>query len=97
MFFSEWGDKGMLACAAAALYATSHTSPEQHNSAMVAVWMGAVAAMMTKGALAATAGDMVRRWVQQHIPPKAIRYGAVGVCLLLGVLSVLEITGYMPD
>jgi putative Ca2+/H+ antiporter (TMEM165/GDT1 family) len=54
------------------------------------VWLGAVSAMVTKGILAASIGAGIRRWIQEHLPPKVIRYGGVSLLLLLGLLSVLE-------
>jgi uncharacterized membrane protein YfcA len=46
--------------------------------------------MVTKGALAAFAGAGVRQWIQTHVSPKTLRYLAVGLLLLLGLLSVAE-------
>ncbi len=80
IFFSEWGDVGQIT---AATMAADKGSP-------VIVWLGAVAAMATKGALAASIGAGVRGWIQAHIPPKIIRYCGVGLLLLLGALSVIE-------
>jgi hypothetical protein len=54
------------------------------------VWVGAVGAMVTKGALAASAGAGVRQWIHGHVSPKTVRYVAVGILLLLGLLSVAE-------
>jgi putative Ca2+/H+ antiporter (TMEM165/GDT1 family) len=56
----------------------------------LAVWVGAVGAMVTKGALAASIGAGVRPWIQQRISPKTVRYLAVGFLLFLGLLSVVE-------
>ncbi|MCX6631296.1 MAG: TMEM165/GDT1 family protein [Candidatus Solibacter sp.] len=80
IFFSEWGDIGQVT---AATMAARFGSP-------VLVWAGAVGAMITKGALATLAGGGIRRWTQQHVSPKTVRYAAVGVLLLLGLLSVAE-------
>jgi putative Ca2+/H+ antiporter (TMEM165/GDT1 family) len=80
IFFSEWGDVGQIT--AAAMSAKFHVP--------VVVWIGAVAAMVTKGALAASIGAGVRGWIQNHIPPRIIRYAGVGALLLLGILSVIE-------
>lgn len=77
---SEWGDVGQLT---AATMAAKFASP-------FAVWVGAVLAMVTKGALAASVGATVRLWIQDHIPPKVIRYGGVAALVVLGVLSVIE-------
>jgi putative Ca2+/H+ antiporter (TMEM165/GDT1 family) len=79
IFFSEWGDIGQVT---AATLAARFPSP-------LVVWIGAVGAMVTKGALAAFAGARVRQWIQQHVSPKTVRYVAVGLMLLLGLLSVI--------
>jgi putative Ca2+/H+ antiporter (TMEM165/GDT1 family) len=80
IFFSEWGDIGQVT---AATMAARFPSP-------LVVWFGAVGAMVTKGALATFAGAGVRRWIQQRVSPKTVRYAAVGLLLLLGALSVVE-------
>jgi Ca2+/H+ antiporter, TMEM165/GDT1 family len=80
IFFSEWGDVGQIT--AAAMSAKYH--------APVWVWLGAVGAMVTKGALAASIGAGVRGWIQDHIPPRIIRYAGVAALLILGILSVIE-------
>ena len=80
IFFSEWGDIGQIT---AATMAARFPSP-------LVVWLGAVSAMVTKGVLAASIGAGVRKWIQEHLPPKVIRYGGVSLLLLLGILSVIE-------
>jgi Ca2+/H+ antiporter, TMEM165/GDT1 family len=80
IFFSEWGDVGQIT---AATMAARFGTP-------VMVWAGAVSAMVTKGALAASVGAGVRKWVIARIPPRAIRYAGVSALLLLGLLSVIE-------
>jgi putative Ca2+/H+ antiporter (TMEM165/GDT1 family) len=80
IFFSEWGDVGQIT---AATMAARFPSP-------LVVWLAAVSAMVTKGILAASIGAGVRRWIQEHLPPKVIRYGGVGLLLVLGLLSVIE-------
>lgn len=80
IFFSEWGDIGQV---------TAATLSARVASPLV-VWVGAVGAMVTKGALAASAGAGVRQWIQRRVPPKTVRYVAVGLLLLLGLLSVVE-------
>lgn len=80
IFFSEWGDVGQIT---AATMAARFGSP-------VVVWIGAVAAMATKGALAASIGAGVRQWIVDHVPPKVVRYAGVSALLVLGLLSVLE-------
>jgi putative Ca2+/H+ antiporter (TMEM165/GDT1 family) len=83
IFFSEWGDVGQIT---AATLAAKYGAP-------LAVWLGAVAAMVTKGTLAASVGAGVRGWIQAHLAPKTIRYAAVALLLLLGTLSVCESLG----
>ena len=80
IFFSEWGDVGQITAATMAA----------RFGAPLLVWLGAVAAMATKGALAASIGAGVRQWIATRIPPKAVRYVGVSALLVLGVLSVLE-------
>jgi putative Ca2+/H+ antiporter (TMEM165/GDT1 family) len=87
IFFSEWGDVGQLT--AAGMAATFRAAP-------LVVWLGAVSAMVTKGALAASIGASVRKWIQDHLSPKTIRYAAVGLLLLLGILSVVETLTELP-
>lgn len=81
IFFSEWGDVGQVT--AAALTAKYH--------AALIVWLGAVAAMITKGSLAAFLGAGIRRWIHDRVSPQIVRYVGVGLLLLLGSLSVWEI------
>jgi putative Ca2+/H+ antiporter (TMEM165/GDT1 family) len=80
IFFSEWGDVGQITAATMAA----------RFGAPLLVWFGAVGAMVTKGALAASIGAGVRQWIQDHFSPRTIRYAAVGLLLLLGMLSVVE-------
>jgi putative Ca2+/H+ antiporter (TMEM165/GDT1 family) len=80
IFFSEWGDVGQITAATMAA----------RFGAPYLVWAGAVLAMVTKGALAASVGAGVRQWIIARIPPKAVRYAGVSALLVLGLLSVLE-------
>jgi Ca2+/H+ antiporter, TMEM165/GDT1 family len=80
IFFSEWGDVGQITAATMAA----------RFGAPLLVWTGAVAAMVTKGALAASIGAGVRQWIVTRIPPKVVRYVGVSALLVLGALSVLE-------
>jgi putative Ca2+/H+ antiporter (TMEM165/GDT1 family) len=80
IFFSEWGDVGQITAATMAA----------RFGAPLLVWCGAVLAMATKGALAASIGASVRQWIANRIPPKVIRYAGVSALLVLGLLSVLE-------
>src|SRR3989440_4859292 len=81
IFFSEWGDVGQI---------TTATLAAKYHAALI-VWFGAVAAMITKGSLAAFLGAGIRRWIHDRVSPKIVRYVAVGLLLVLGVLSVIEI------
>jgi putative Ca2+/H+ antiporter (TMEM165/GDT1 family) len=81
IFFSEWGDVGQVTAAAMAA---------KYHVALV-VWLGAVAAMVTKGSLAAFLGAGIRRWIHDRVSPKVVRYVGVSLLLFLGVLSVWEI------
>ena len=81
IFFSEWGDVGQVTAAAMAA---------KYHIALV-VWLGAVAAMVTKGSLAAFLGAGIRRWIHDRVSPKVVRYVGVSLLLFLGVLSVWEI------
>ena len=81
IFFSEWGDVGQVT--AAAMTAKYHVA--------LIVWLGAVAAMVTKGSLAAFLGSGIRRWIQDRVSPRVVRYVGVSLLLFLGVLSVWEI------
>jgi putative Ca2+/H+ antiporter (TMEM165/GDT1 family) len=80
IFFSEWGDVGQI---------TAATMAARFGFPLI-VWIGAVSAMVTKGALAASIGAGVRQWIAERIPPKVVRYVGVTALLVLGVLSVVE-------
>jgi putative Ca2+/H+ antiporter (TMEM165/GDT1 family) len=93
IFFSEWGDVGQITAAAmAARYPTPAAGATVPWP--IIVWIGAVLAMVTKGALAASIGAGARKWIEKTFSPKVIRYGGVGLLALLGVMSVLETLGY---
>jgi putative Ca2+/H+ antiporter (TMEM165/GDT1 family) len=80
IFLSEWGDVGQITAATMAA----------RFGAPFLVWIGAVAAMATKGALAASVGAGVRQWIVSRIHPKVVRYVGVSALLVLGLLSVIE-------
>ena len=61
------------------------------------MWLGAVAAMVTKGALAGLLGESVRRWIADRVEPRMIRYVATAALLVLGILAVLETLGILVD
>jgi len=69
---------------------TAATLAAKYHLALV-VWAGAVAAMITKGSLAAFLGAGIRRWIHDRVSPQVVRYVAVGLLVVLGSLSVLEI------
>lgn len=77
VFLTEWGDVGQIA--AATLVASYH--------APFVIWVGATAAMITKGLLAVTLGVGLR----QRIPQSGLRYGAFAMCLVMGILAALRI------
>jgi len=89
IFFSEWGDVGQVTAANMSAAAGLAKPPVPHVALIV--WLGAVAAMVTKGTLASFIGGGVRGWIQAHIPPRTIRYAATALLLLLGIFSVWEI------
>ena len=100
IFFSEWGDVGMvMAGTMAAKYvwsARAGAGPDVVHMGLV-VWLGAVAAMVTKGGLAVTLGAGVRRSIAEHVNPRIVRYAAVVALVVLGTLSVLETLGVLVD
>lgn len=77
IFFTEWGDVGQIA---AATLAARYRVP-------LLVWFGATAALVTKGGLAITLGVELRK----RVSPRYVRYGAVTLCVAMGVLAVLRI------
>jgi putative Ca2+/H+ antiporter (TMEM165/GDT1 family) len=102
IFFSEWGDVGMVMAgtmAAKYVYPVHVIAPTLRETTTTAavVWLGAVSAMVTKGGLAVTLGAGVRRWIAQRVSPRVVRYVAVAALLVLGVLSVLETLGILTD
>jgi putative Ca2+/H+ antiporter (TMEM165/GDT1 family) len=92
IFFSEWGDVGQIT--AAAMAAKWMADSAATGATPFIVWLGAVLAMVTKGALAASIGAGARKWIEKTFSPKVIRYGGVGLLLVLGVMSVLETLGF---
>lgn len=87
IFLSEWGDIGQI---------TAATMVARFGSPLI-VWIGAVAAMTTKGILAASIGAGIRQWIAARISPGVVRYAGVVALLILGTLSVLETLKVMPD
>src|SRR5262245_55361234 len=56
IFFSEWGDVGMITAAAMAAKFVSPVAPEARLATGFVVWLGAVSAMVTQGAMASFVG-----------------------------------------
>lgn len=77
IFSTEWGDIGQLITAALAI----------RYHAYFLVWLGATLALVTKGVLAMTVGMTLRRCV----PAQLLRYGAISVCLLMGLIAALRV------
>jgi putative Ca2+/H+ antiporter (TMEM165/GDT1 family) len=101
IFFSEWGDVGMvMAGTMAARFVWTARAGEvamfAWRTALI-VWLGAVSAMVTKGGLAVTLGAGVRRWIAERVNPRVVRYAAVAALVVLGTLSVLETLGILVD
>src|SRR5436190_15087788 len=65
IFLSEWGDKGMISAGAwaATWVASADTLQMTRGQISSVVWLGAVAAMVTKGSLAVTLGHAARQWI----------------------------------
>ena len=80
VLFSEWADFGQLTAAAMAA---------QFRSPM-AVWMGAVSAMLTKGVLAATLGARIRLRLGHQLARPVVMYVSFGLLLLIGGFAVAE-------
>lgn len=99
IFLSEWGDKGMTTAGvwAAASVAVAPSRGLTHRGAALIVWVAAVLAMVVKGGLAVTLGSGIRAWIATHISPRRVRHLAVLALVVLGILSVLEVTGIMVD
>ncbi len=81
IFVSEWGDVGQITAAALAA---------KYGTQLSVIWLAAVAAMATKGVLAAFLGAGVRQWIRDRIAPRTVRYVGVAVIGVLGVVTVVE-------
>jgi Ca2+/H+ antiporter, TMEM165/GDT1 family len=101
IFFSEWGDVGQVTAAGmAAKYVWSAQASASTSTlwqTAILVWIAAVAAMVTKGALAGLLGEGVRRWIADRVEPRVIRYVATAALIVLGILAVLETLGILVD
>ena len=101
IFLSEWGDVGQVTAAGLAAKFVwsareSSTVATLWQTALL-VWLGAVAAMVTKGTLASILGASVQRWIADRVRPRVIRYVATGALVVLGILAVLETLGVLVD
>jgi Ca2+/H+ antiporter, TMEM165/GDT1 family len=96
IFFSEWGDVGMITAAAMAAKFVSASATARLATALV-VWLGAVLAMVTKGVLAASLGAAIRGWIATRVSPRNVRFAGTAALLVLGVLAVLETLGILVD
>jgi putative Ca2+/H+ antiporter (TMEM165/GDT1 family) len=77
IFAAEWGDLSQL------LTITLVTRYE----APVAVFVGALGALLTVSGLAVVVGRQLLRWLPLHV----LHYVGAGVCLVLGLLTVYEL------
>ena len=83
VFLSEWGDVGQLAAAGVA---AQFLHP-------VAVWVGAIAAVLTKATVAALAGARIGEWLDARMPRRHLRRGSILVVIVVGVWSLVEMLG----
>jgi len=101
IFFSEWGDVGQLTAVAMTATTVAKVNAGQvvlsRTAALLAVWCGAVGAMVTKGILAASLGAGIRTWIADKVSPRMIRIVATIALLVLGTLAVLETLGILVD
>ncbi len=80
VLFSEWGDVGQITAAA---MAARFGSP-------IVVWLGAVSALITKGAIGALVGARLRTWVKGRQLPHVARVLGATAMLLIGLFSAFE-------
>jgi putative Ca2+/H+ antiporter (TMEM165/GDT1 family) len=76
ILFSEWADIGQLMAA---------TLTARYRLPLI-VWLGATLALITKGLLALALGRGLRRCVPLHV----LRPVSVGLCLIMGLISVIS-------
>ena len=77
LFAAEWGDLSQLLT----------ISLVARFEEPVTVFVGALGALMTVSGLAVLVGRQLLRWVSLHV----LHYIGAGVCLVLGVLTVVEL------
>ena len=98
IFFSEWGDVGMVTAAAMAAKFLTPAAADATFATGLVVWLGAVSAMVTKG-------DPRRRFsapASASGSPSASRRASSGTSpsprsRVLGVLAVLETLGILVE
>jgi putative Ca2+/H+ antiporter (TMEM165/GDT1 family) len=88
ILLSEWADVGMI---------TAATMAANYANALVVVWLAAVAAMVTKGLVAAFLGAGVRKWIRNRVQPKHLRYASVVLIAILGAAAVAEDMGWIDE
>ena len=88
ILLSEWADVGMI---------TAATMAANYANVLLVVWLAAVAAMVTKGLVAAFLGAGVRRWIRHRIQPKHLRYASVIAMAILGAAAVAEDMGWIDE
>jgi len=88
ILLSEWADVGMI---------TAATMAANNPHALAIVWAGAVAAMVTKGLVAAFLGAGLRQWIRTRIQPKHLRYASVIALAILGAAAVAEDMGWIDE
>ncbi|MBI3825952.1 MAG: TMEM165/GDT1 family protein [Candidatus Rokubacteria bacterium] len=76
LFLTEWGDPGQIAAAAIAA----------QSQVPLAVWVGGVLALLTKGTVAMVVGVKVR----DYLPERALRTLAAATCGIMGVIALGE-------
>jgi Ca2+/H+ antiporter, TMEM165/GDT1 family len=77
LFAAEWGDLSQLLTIT---LVTRFDDP-------LAVFVGALGALLTVSALAVLAGQQLLRWIPLHV----LHYIGAGVCLVLGLATVYEL------
>ncbi len=99
IFFSEWGDKGMITAGvwSAAFVSAASSRHLSRTTVILICWIAAVGAMVTKGGLAITLGASIRQWIAKNISPRRVKHLAVTALVVLGILSVLEVMGILVD
>ena len=79
LFAAEWGDLSQLLT----------LSLVARYEAPFSVFVGALAALLAVSALAVVAGRGLLRWIDVHV----LHYLGAGVCLVLAVLTLVELVG----